>query len=63
MKLDNRKTPIGIVAFTTELLRIGLKLLFAIFFPAYTLLPALSPKRDDLGGVERLALTFGLSHE
>jgi uncharacterized membrane protein len=38
-----------------------LGLVFALFFPGYTLLAALYPKRDDLDGVQRLALSFGLS--
>jgi len=42
-------------------LRIALGLLFVIFFPGYTLLSALFPKRDSLGGIERLALSFGAS--
>jgi uncharacterized membrane protein len=38
-----------------------LGLIFVLFFPGYTLLVALFPKRDDLDGVRRLALSFGLS--
>jgi len=71
MDVDNRKILIAIVvitlllfpvvAFTTGPLRIALGLLFAIFFPGYTLLSALFPKRDNLSGIERVALSFGLS--
>ena len=71
MKLDNRKILIGVialtlllfpvVAFSTGPLRIALGLLFIIFFPGYTLLSALFPRQDSLSGVERLALSFGLS--
>jgi uncharacterized membrane protein len=71
MKIDNRKILIAIivvtlllfpiVALTTGPLRIALGLLFVIFFPGYTLLSALFPKRGDLSGVERIALSFGLS--
>jgi len=71
MKLDNRKILIGVialtlllfpvVAFSTGPLRIALGLLFVIFFPGYTLLSALFPRQDSLGGIERLALSFGLS--
>lgn len=71
MKFDNRKILIAIVvvisllfpvvALTTGPLRIVLGLLFVIFFPGYTLLSALFLKRDDLSGVERIALSFGLS--
>ena len=71
MKIDNQKILAAIVAtalllfpvvaFTTGPLRIGLGFLFIIFFPGYTLLSALFPKRGVLGGIERLALSFGLS--
>ena len=40
---------------------IALGLIFALFFPGYTLIAALFPRRGDLNGVERLALSFGLS--
>ncbi|HEX76387.1 MAG TPA: DUF1616 domain-containing protein [Dehalococcoidia bacterium] len=71
MKLDNQKILVAIVAialllfpvvaFTTGPLRVALGFLFVIFFPGYTLLSALFPKRNDLGRVERLALSFGSS--
>jgi len=71
MVIDNRKTLIAIVvitlllfplvAFTTGPLRIALGLLFVIFFPGYTLLSALFPRRDSLDAIERVALSFGLS--
>lgn len=71
MDIDNRKILTAIVVitlllfpvvvFTTGPLRIGLGLPFVIFFPGYTLLSALFPKRDDLSGIERVALSFGLS--
>lgn len=41
--------------------RIVLGLPFLLFFPGYTLVAALFPKKDSLGGVERVALSFGLS--
>ncbi len=50
-----------VVAFTSGALRIGIGFLFVIFFPGYTLISALFPKQDDLGGIERIALSFGLS--
>ena len=42
-------------------LRIVLGLPFILFFPGYTLVAALFPKKTDLGNVERVALSFGLS--
>ncbi len=42
-------------------LQIVLGLLFALFFPGYTLIAALFPKNDDLERVQRIALSFGLS--
>lgn len=42
-------------------LRTLLGLLLVLFLPGYTLIAALFPKKTDLDGVERLALSFGLS--
>ena len=42
-------------------LRIVLGLPFILFFPGYTLIAALFPKKADLGSIERVALSFGLS--
>lgn len=42
-------------------LRIVLGLPFILFFPGYTLIAALFPKKADLGGIERVSLSFGLS--
>lgn len=42
-------------------LRVGLGLPFVLFFPGYVLIAALFPKKDDLDGIERVALSFGLS--
>jgi uncharacterized membrane protein len=50
-----------IALFPDAPLRIVLGLPFVLFFPGYTLLAALYPRRDDLDGVERLALSLGLS--
>jgi uncharacterized membrane protein len=50
-----------LVAFTSGGVRIAFGLLFAFFFPGYALVSALFPKRDKLGGIERLGLSFGLS--
>jgi uncharacterized membrane protein len=41
--------------------RDALGLPFVLFFPGYTLIAALFPARDDLDGIERVALSFGLS--
>lgn len=71
MEINNKKILIAIivvtlllfpaVAFTSGGLRIALGLLFVLFFPGYTLLSALFPKQDDLDGIARVALSFGLS--
>jgi uncharacterized membrane protein len=42
-------------------LRIILGLPFLLFFPGYSLILALFPKNDQIGGIERVALSFGLS--
>lgn len=41
--------------------RIAFGLPSVLFFPGYTLIAALFPARDDLDGIERVALSFGLS--
>ncbi|MGC9516130.1 MAG: DUF1616 domain-containing protein [Methanomicrobiales archaeon] len=38
-----------------------LGLLFILFIPGYSLIAALFPKKSDLDGIERFALSFGLS--
>jgi len=53
---------IVVIAFSpSTIARIILGLPFLLFFPGYVLIAALFPKRGSLGGVERLALSFGLS--
>jgi uncharacterized membrane protein len=34
---------------------------FILFCPGYTLIAALFPRKEDIGGIERVALSFGLS--
>lgn len=41
--------------------RIPLGLVMVLFVPGYTLIAALFPREEDLDGIERLALSFGLS--
>ena len=50
-----------IFLFPSNVLRIIIGLPFLLFFPGYTLMAALFPKKNDLDGVERIALSFGLS--
>ncbi len=52
---------IVITFFPSNVLRIILGLPFLLFFPGYTLVVALFPKKNALDGIERLALSFGLS--
>ena len=51
--------PLALLA--TGPLRIALGLLFVLFFPGYTLIAALFPRKGALDGIERLALSLGLS--
>lgn len=44
-----------------QYLRVVLGLPFILFFPGYTLIAALFSKKGDLDGIERVALSFGLS--
>lgn len=50
-----------IAAWPTNTLRVVLGLPVILFFPGYALIGAIFPRRSDLKGVERLALSFGLS--
>jgi len=50
-----------IAFFPSNVLRIILGLPFMLFFPGYTLIAALFPKRNALDSIERVALSFGLS--
>ena len=42
-------------------IRTILGLFLILFIPGYSLIAALFPKKDDLDGIERAALSFGLS--
>jgi uncharacterized membrane protein len=44
-----------------EPVRAALGVLFVLFFPGYALVSALYPRREPLGGVERIARGLGLS--
>jgi uncharacterized membrane protein len=50
-----------IAIFPSNILRIILGLPFVLFFPGYTLMAALYPRRERISGMERVALSFGLS--
>ena len=52
---------IFIVSLDSNALHIVLGLPFLLFFPGYTLIAALFPRKGDLDGIERVALSFGLS--
>jgi len=52
---------IPLAIYTGGAFRIIIGLPFVLFFPGYTLIAALFPKKDSIGGIERTALSFGLS--
>ena len=52
---------IPLVIFTSGLVRIVLSLLFVLFFPGYTLMAALFPRKIDLEVITRLTLSLGTS--
>ena len=49
------------VLFPLEILRIVLGLPFVLFFPGFTLISALFPKREWMNNIERVVLSFGIS--
>ncbi len=51
----------AIILSPSNVLRIILGSPFLLFFPGYTLVAALFPKREGMDGIERIALSFGLS--
>ena len=50
-----------IILFPPNTLRIVLGFLFVLFFPGYALMVALFPRKEGMSGIERVALSFGLS--
>jgi uncharacterized membrane protein len=50
-----------ILLFPQNPLRIVLGIPFVLFFPGYVLITALVPAKESMSGIERLALSFGLS--
>jgi len=52
---------LSIIFFPTNVLRIILGIPFLLFFPGYALMAALFIKKEGMGGIERVALSFGLS--
>jgi len=50
-----------ILLFPENPVRIVLGIPFVLFFPGYALITALIPKKEGMSGIERLALSFGLS--
>jgi len=52
---------IVIVSFPSNVLRIILGIPFVLFFPGYTLIAALFPRKESMDNVQRAALSLGLS--
>ena len=50
-----------VIGLPHSFLRIPLSLPFVLFSPGYALIAALYPRRDDLSGAERIALSLGAS--
>ena len=47
-----------IILFPSNILRLILGLPFLLFLPGYTLVAALFTKKEGMGGIERVALSF-----
>ena len=47
--------------FPSNILRIIVGIPFLLFIPGYTLLSAIFTKKEGMSGIERVALSFGLS--
>jgi len=52
---------VAIIFLPSDVVRIILGTPFVFFFPGYALVAALFPKKEGVGGIERVALSFGLS--
>jgi len=52
---------IAIIFFPSNVLRIVLALPFILFFPGYTLMVAMFPRRERMDVIERIAMSFGIS--
>lgn len=52
---------VAVIFFPDNILWIIIGLPFLLFFPGYVLTTALFPRRESIRGVERLALSFGMS--
>lgn len=52
---------IAIIFFPSNVLRVVLALPFLLFFPGYTLMAALFPRRERMDAIDRIALSFGIS--
>ena len=52
---------VATIGFGSDTLRIVLGLPFLLFAPGYTLVAALFTRKDSLSGLERVALSFGMS--
>jgi uncharacterized membrane protein len=70
IKLGNGLIPLNFLAWVLVLVTIFLPsdtlciilgIPFLLFFPGYTLVAALFTKKEGIGGIERVALSFGLS--
>ena len=71
MQLDNKHILIAVIviallalpaaAFAPTAIRVVLTIPFILFFPGYTLLSVLYPRRGTLDSIERIAVSFGLS--
>ena len=70
IKLTNELIPLNLLAFIlvaaivffpSNILRVFLGIPFLLFFPGYTLMAALFVRKERMDGIERVALSFGLS--